>query len=316
RATSRLNELDYLLGVHDSYRMGGIRFKRVGSDAFLDDNSEFAAPPMASLRELEHAAMQIEKDDNIDSDEYYRWLKMLISPGSSLGGARPKACVTDEQGHLWIAKFPNLNDTHDVGAWEMVCYELALAAGVHMFPSEIKQFSSQHHTFLTKRFDRDGEKRLHFSSAMTQLQYYDGEQSQGASYLEIAEFISNSGAQTAADLAQLWRRIVFNIAVSNTDDHLRNHGFLLTKNGWKLSPAYDLNPIVGKHGLHLNITDADNALDYQLAFDVKDFFRLSQTQATQIYDEVLMAVKQWQTVAKRLGISRAEQAMKQSAFNV
>lgn len=316
RATSRLNELDYLLGVHDSYRMGGIRFKRVGADAFLDDNSEFAAPPMASLQELEHAAMQIEKDDNIDSDAYYRWLKMLISPGSSLGGARPKACVADEQGHLWIAKFPNLNDTHDVGAWEMVCYELALAAGVDMYPSEIRQFSSQHHTFLTKRFDRDGEKRLHFSSAMTQLQYYDGEQSQGASYLEIAEFISNCGAQTEADLAQLWRRIVFNIAVSNTDDHLRNHGFLLTKNGWKLSPAYDLNPIVGKHGLHLNITDADNALDYQLAFDVKNFFRLSQTQATQIYDEVLMAVKRWQAVAKRLGISRAEQAMKQSAFNV
>ncbi|MGZ9896920.1 type II toxin-antitoxin system HipA family toxin [Shewanella gaetbuli] len=321
RATSRLNELDYLLGVHDSYRMGGIRFKRAGSDAFLDspfldNNAEFAAPPMTSLRELEHAAMQIEKDDNIDTDEYYRWLKMLISPGSSLGGARPKACVTDEQGHLWIAKFPNLNDTHDVGAWEMVCYELALTAGIDMFPSEIRQFSSGHHTFLTKRFDRDGEKRLHFSSAMTQLQYYDGEQSQGASYLEIAEFISNSGTQTEADLAQLWRRIVFNIAVSNTDDHLRNHGFLLTKNGWKLSPAYDLNPIVGKHGLHLNITDADNALDYQLAFDVKDFFRLSQTQATQIYDEVLNAVKQWQTVAKRLGNSRAEIAMKQSAFNV
>ncbi len=316
RATSRLNELDYLLGVHDSYRMGGIRFKRAGSNAFLDDNSEFTAPPMTSLRELEHAAMQIEKDDNIDSDEYYRWLKMLISPGSSLGGARPKACVTDEQGHLWIAKFPNLNDTHDVRAWEMLCYELALAAGVDMFPSEIRQFSSGHHTFLTKRFDREGEKRLHFSSAMTQLQYYDGEQSQGASYLEIAEFISNCGAQTEADLAQLWRRIVFNIAVSNTDDHLRNHGFLLTKNGWKLSPAYDLNPIVGKHGLHLNITDADNALDYQLAFDVKDFFRLSQTQATQIYDEVLIAVKQWQTVAKQLGISRAEQAMKKSAFNV
>lgn len=203
----------------------------------------------------------------------------------------------------------------------MVCYELALAAGVDMYPSEIRQFSSQHHTFLTKLFDRDGDQRLHFLSAMTQLRHfvdekYDGEQSQGASYLEIAEFISNSGAQTEADLAQLWRRIVFNIAVSNTDDHLRNHGFLLTKNGWRLSPAYDLNPIVGKHGLHLNITDADNALDYQQAFDVKDFFRLSQTQATQIYDEVLMAVKQWQTVAKRLGISRAEQAMKESAFNV
>ncbi len=316
RATSRLNELDYLLGVHDSYRKGGIRFKRAGFDAFLDNNAEFAAPPMASLGELEYAAIQIEKDDNIDSDEYYRWLKMLISPGSSLGGARPKACATDEQGHLWIAKFPNLNDTHDVGAWEMVCYDLALAAGVDMFPSEIRQFSSQHHTFLTKRFDRHGDQRLHFSSAMTQLQYYDGEQSQGASYLEIAEFLSTQGAQTKTDLAQLWRRIVFNIAVSNTDDHLRNHGFLLTKKGWKLSPAYDLNPIVGKHGLHLNITDADNALDYQLAFDVKEFFRLSQTQATQIYDEVTIAVKQWQSVAKRLGISRAEQAMKESAFNV
>ena len=315
RASSRLNELDYLLGVHDSYRMGGIRFKRTGYSNFLDNNSEFAAPPMASLRELEHAAIQIEKDDNINSDEYYRWLKMLISPGSSLGGARPKACVTDEHNHLWIAKFPNLNDTHDVGAWEMVCHELALVAGVEMFPSEIRQLSSQHHTFLTKRFDRQGEQRLHFSSAMAQLQYYDGEQSQGASYLEIAEFLSTQGAQTEADLAQLWRRIVFNIAVSNTDDHLRNHGFLLVKNGWKLSPAYDLNPTAGKHGLHLNITDADNALDYQLAFDVKDFFRLSQDEATQIYDEVLSAVKRWRTIAKRLGISRAEQAMKEPAFN-
>lgn len=321
RSSSRLTELDYLLGVHDSYRMGGIRFKRSGladflDRDFLDNNAEFAAPPMASLRELEHAAIQIEKDDNIDSDEYYRWLKMLISPGSSLGGARPKACVTDESNHLWIAKFPNLNDTYDVGAWEMVCYELALAAGVDMFPSEIRKFSTQHHTFLTKRFDREGNKRLHFSSAMTQLQYYDGEHSHGASYLEIAEFLSNQGAQTKADLAQLWRRIVFNIAVSNTDDHLRNHGFLLTNKGWKLSPAYDLNPIVGKHGLHLNITDTDNALNYQLAFDVKDFFRLSQNEATQIYDEVLNAVKQWQQVAQRLGISRAEQAVKQVAFNV
>ncbi|RTR35906.1 type II toxin-antitoxin system HipA family toxin [Shewanella canadensis] len=316
RPSNRLTELDYLLGVHDSYRMGGIRFKKAGSPHFLDNNAEFAAPPMASLRELEHAAIQIEIDDNIDSEEYYRWLKMLISPGSSIGGARPKACVTDEQNHLWIAKFPNSNDTYDVGAWEMVCYELALAGSVEMFPSEIRKFSTQHHTFLTKRFDRIGDKRLHFSSAMTQLQYYDGEHSHGASYLEIAEFLSNQGAQTKVDLAQLWRRIVFNIAVSNTDDHLRNHGFLLTDKGWRLSPAYDLNPVVGKQGLHLNITDTDNALDYQLAFDVKDFFRLTQAEATQIYDEVLKAVKQWQQVAQRLGISRAEQTMKQEAFNV
>ncbi|APS31959.1 type II toxin-antitoxin system HipA family toxin [Pectobacterium brasiliense] len=316
RVTTKLTELDYLLGVHDSYRMGGIRFKMAESQDFLDNNTEFSAPPMASLCELEHAAMHIERDDNIDSDEYYRWLKMLISPGSSLGGARPKACVTDSDGHLWIAKFPNQNDTFDVGAWEMVCYQLALAAGVDMFPSEIRKFSSEYHTFLTKRFDRVGDKRIHFSSAMTQLQYYDGEQSDGASYLEIAEFLSNSGAQTKADLAQLWRRIVFNIAVSNTDDHLRNHGFLLTDKGWKLSPAYDLNPIVGKHGLHLNITDTANELDYALAFEVIDFFRLSREDATRIYDEVLGAVKSWQTVATQLGINRSEQLAKQEAFNV
>lgn len=316
RETARLTELDYLLGVHDSYRMGGIRFKTTASTDFLDNNNDFAAPPMTSLRELEYAAIQIEKDDNIDSDEYYRWLKMLISPGSSLGGARPKACVTDANNHLWIAKFPNQNDTFDVGVWEMVCYQLALAAGVDMFPSEIRQYSSEHHTFLTKRFDRVGDKRIHFSSAMTQLQYYDGEQSEGASYLEIAEFLSNHGAQTKADLAQLWRRIIFNIAVSNTDDHLRNHGFLLTSMGWKLSPAYDLNPIVGKQGLHLNITDTANALDYNLAFEVIDFFRLTHAEAICIYDEVLGAVKNWQHAATGLGVNRGEQIMKQEAFNV
>jgi serine/threonine-protein kinase HipA len=316
RSKARLNELDYLLGVHDSFRMGGIRFKTAESNDFLDNNMEFSAPPMTSLRELEHAAIQIEKDENIDSEEYYQWLKLLIAPGSSLGGARPKACVTDEQGHLWIAKFPNQNDTFDVGAWELVCYELAQLAGVEMFPSEIHRFSSEHHTFLTKRFDRQGTQRIHFSSAMTQLQYYDGEHSEGASYLEIAEFLTNHGSQTQNDLAQLWRRIIFNIAISNTDDHLRNHGFLLTNKGWKLSPAYDLNPIVGKQGLHLNITDTANALDYRLAFEVIDFFRLSQDQATQIYDEVLLAVKQWKSIANRLGIRRSEQLIKQEAFNV
>lgn len=316
RSSARLTELDYLLGVHDSFRMGGIRFKTAESDNFLDDNDEFAAPPMTSLRELEYAAIQIEKDENIDSEEYYQWLKLLISPGSSLGGARPKACVTDEHGHLWIAKFPNQKDTFDVGAWELVCYELARLAGVEMFPSEIRRFSSEHHTFLTKRFDRQGTERIHFSSAMTQLGYYDGEHSEGASYLEIAEFLTNNGSQTKNDLAQLWRRIIFNIAISNTDDHLRNHGFLLTDKGWKLSPAYDLNPIVGNRGLHLNITDIANALDYSLAFEVIDFFRLSQEEATQIYDEVLLAVKKWQSIANRLGISRSEQLIKQEAFNV
>jgi serine/threonine-protein kinase HipA len=316
RTTSTLSELDYLLGVHDSYRMGGLRFKDSQSGAFKDDNAEFAAPPITSLRELEHAAIMVEQDGDIDSEEYYRWIQMLIAPGSSLGGARPKACVTDTQGALWIAKFPNQNDTFDVGAWEMLCHQLALKAGVDMFPCQMQRFSSEHHTFLTKRFDRNSDQRIHFSSAMTQLQYYDREHSEGASYLEIAEFLSNNGSQTKADLAQLWRRIVFNIAVSNTDDHLRNHGFLLTQKGWKLSPAYDLNPVVGKQGLHLNINTHSNALDYKLAFEVIEFFRLSEDEATQIYDEVLNAVRNWQSVANNLGISRREQIGKQEAFNI
>lgn len=316
REHSKLTELDYLLGVHDSYRMGGIRFKRPNEDCFLDNNDEFSTPPMTSLGELETAAMRLEQDENCESDEYYRWLSMLISPGSSLGGARPKACVTDLNGHLWIAKFPNNNDSSDVGIWEMVCHCLALEAGVEMSACEIRRLNSQHHTFLTKRFDREGDSRLHFSSAMTQLQYYDGEQSEGASYLELAEFLSNWGSQTEIDLAQLWRRIVFNIAVSNTDDHLRNHGFILDGKGWKLSPAYDMNPTVGINGLHLNITNTNNALDYSLAFEVIDFFRLSREQATTIYDDVLGAVAHWTQVAAKLGVSRSEQLLKAQAFRV
>jgi serine/threonine-protein kinase HipA len=316
RSTDRLTELDYLLGVHDTHRMGAIRFKLAGGDHFLDNNTACAAPPMASLRELEHAAMHMETDENIDSEQYYRWLQMLIAPGSSLGGARPKACVVDPDGSLWIAKFPNRSDTFDVGSWEMVCHELALNAGVQMFPCVIRRLGSQHHTFLTKRFDRLGERRVHFCSAMTQLGYFDGEYAQQASYLEIADFLVNQGAQTSADLEQLWRRVLFNIAISNTDDHLRNHGFLLTPRGWVLSPAFDLNPIVGKQGLTLNITDNSNLLSYDLAFEVIDFFRLTRERAARIYDEVLGSVQNWQKVASRLGISRDEMLRKQSAFNL
>lgn len=316
RESSHLTELDYLLGVHDSYRMGGLRFKTTAAGNFLDDNQSYAAPPITSLRELEYAALQIEKDENIDSADYYRWLQMLISPGSSLGGARPKASVIDENKHLWIAKFPNASDEVDVGAWEFLCYQLAIKAGIEMFPCKIQRYSSPYHTFLTKRFDRKGEKRIHFSSAMTQLEYYDGEDAEGASYLELAEFLTNYGSNTQADLAQLWRRLVFNLAISNTDDHLRNHGFLLTNKGWQLSPAYDLNPLVSKRGLHLNITDNDNSLDYGLAFKVAEFFNLTKTQANKIYDEVLTVVSRWQELAQKLGIGRAEQLIKQAAFNL
>ena len=313
REHDRLNELDYLLGVHDQYRMGGLRFRSSVDGAWLDNNHQLSAPPITSLAEIEYAAMQIEKDPDIDSDEYQKWLYMLISPGSSLGGARPKACMADTDG-LWIAKFPNHTDTEDIGAWEYVCHLLALEAGIDMAPCRIQKLNSEYHTFLTRRFDRTGYKRHHFSSAMTQLKYYDGDE--GASYLELAEFLTNAGARTATDLQQLWRRLVFNIAVSNTDDHLRNHGFLLQDKGWVLSPAYDINPSPDKPGLHLNITDTDNSLDYALAFEVAEFFRLRPTQATGIYDDVLKAVSRWQAVARQVGFSANSIKLKTSAFRV
>jgi serine/threonine-protein kinase HipA len=308
-----LNEIDYLLGVHDIYRQGALRFKKNLDGAVLDNDERLTAPPISSLRELEHAAKQVEENYS-DDPEYLKWLYMLMSPGSSLGGARPKACVLDEEHHLWIAKFPSQHDDHDIAAWEYLTYQLAIDAGIQMAPCRIEKFNSHHHTFLTKRFDRTASGRLHFTSAMTQLGYYDGDYE--ASYLELAQFLTEHGANTKQDLAQLWRRIIFNIAVSNTDDHLRNHGFIYHKNGWILSPAYDINPVTPTNGLHLNITDSDNRLDYGLAMDVIEFFQLDRKMANEIKTEVLASVSNWKKVAAEIGISRSEQQLMAPAFNV
>lgn len=309
-----LNEIDYLLGVHDRYRLGALRFKRVLDGDFLDNDEKLAAPPISSLRELEHAASQVEDNGNTTDPEYLKWLYMLMSPGSSLGGARPKASVIDENKQLWIAKFPSRHDDYDIAAWEFVTYQLAVAAHIDMAECRIDKFNSHHHTFLTKRFDRTPQSRLHFTSAMTQLGYYDGEYD--ASYLELAQFLWDKGANTKTDLAQLWRRIVFNIAVSNTDDHLRNHGYIYQSGGWVLSPAYDINPVTPANGLHLNITDDDNSLDYDLAFEVIDFFQLDHSEAEEIKSQVLESVSKWQEVATKTGISRSEQQLMAPAFNV
>ena len=308
-----LNEIDYLLGVHDLYRQGALRFKRTLDGAFLDNDERLAAPPMSSLRELEHAAKQVEESDS-DDPEYLKWLYMLMSPGSSLGGARPKASVVDEEDHLWIAKFPGQHDDQDIAAWEYLAYQLAINAGIEMAPCRIEKLNSHHHTFLTKRFDRTATSRLHFTSAMTQLGYYDGDYE--SSYLELAQFLTEHGSNTKKDLAQLWRRIIFNIAISNTDDHLRNHGFIYHKGGWILSPAYDVNPVTPANGLHLNITDSDNSLNFDLAMEIIEFFQLNKTTANKIKDEVLEIVCQWEKVATDIGISRSEQQLMRTAFNV
>lgn len=316
REELKLFETDYLLGVYDGHRMGALRFKLEEDGPFLNNNRDMASPPWTSLRELEQISLRLEEDDVTEDPAYLNWLNMLIAPGVSLGGARPKASIVDGDGGLWIAKFPSRNDQGDIGGWEIVTYELALMAGITMAESRAQKFSSNYYTFLTKRFDRGNKgERIHFASAMTMLGYTDGQDhSDGASYLELVEFIQNNGANVNEDLEQLWRRIIFSICVTNTDDHLRNHGFILTDDGWILSPAYDINPVETGTGLKLNISDEDNSLDLNLALEVSEFFRLTENRAYEIMEEVLTAVGNWKAIANKYGISRVEQELKSLAF--
>ncbi|MDA3824304.1 MAG: HipA domain-containing protein [Bacteroidales bacterium] len=316
REEQKLFETDYLLGVYDGHRMGALRFKMDEDGPFLNDNIDRASPPWTSIGELERISLRLEEDDVIDDPEYLQWLSMLVAPGASLGGARPKASITDSDGSLWIAKFPSRNDQGDIGGWEIVSYEMSIQAGINMAESKAKKFSSDYYTFLTKRFDRtDVGERIHFASALTMLGYKDGQDYQdGASYLELVEFITSHGANVDEDLEELWRRIVFNICVSNTDDHLRNHGFILIESGWLLSPAYDINPVENATGLKLNISDTDNSLDIDLAMEVCEFFRLGEVRAREIIIEVKSAVRNWKTIASKYGISRSEQELKAIAF--
>lgn len=318
RPTRRLLESDYLLGVHDECRIGAIRFKLEQKGAFLDDNQHMASPPIASLRELEHASLAIESKEAENNPDYGKWLKMLIAPGGSLGGARPKASVIDERKQLWIAKFPSQYDDMDVGAWEMLAYQLGITAGIRIAEATLKRFNSNHHTFLSKRFDRTSSgKRIHFASAMTLLQYQDGDDAaSGVSYLHFAEFLMREGADPDRDLEQLWKRILFFICISNVDDHLRNHGFLLQPNGWTLSPAYDINPVAHSDGLKLNISESDNTQSLELIKLVAPYFRVSKKRADALITEMIKTLKGWRKRASKLGISQSEQTRMVSAFRL
>jgi serine/threonine-protein kinase HipA len=316
----RLVESDYLLGVHDGFRTGALRFKLQEQGPFLDDQDDVAAPPFVRLRELEAASRALE-DETLppDSPRIDAWLRMLVAPGGSLGGARPKACVVDDSGALWIAKFPSIKDKHDVGAWELVVQSLALACGMRVPEARTQKFNSGQNTFLVKRFDRNADGgRTHFASAMTLTGRQDGDDaSSGTSYLELARVLIDHGANTAADLAELWSRIVFNMLVSNTDDHLRNHGFLLEPGrGWRLSPAYDMNPVAGAGGLRLNVSETDNARDLDLALSVAPFFRVKWPDARAIVDRLRAVVSQWLVVATRLGITARERDSMADAFDL
>ncbi|QTE24252.1 type II toxin-antitoxin system HipA family toxin [Polaribacter cellanae] len=310
---STLYEIDYLLGVYDESRMGALRFKTDLEGPFLDNDAQTPTPPWSSLGDLQEAAKQLESD--AQDEAIRKWIAVLIAPGSSLGGARPKANVFDTQKNLWIAKFPSKTDTVDKALWEFLAYRLATTAGIDMAESKVERISGQYHTFLTKRFDREDNKRIHFASVMTMTgNTEDTIKDAVPSYLEIVEFIENYGVDVETNLHQLWRRIVFNIAISNTDDHLRNHGFILKDKGWILSPAYDINPSIEKDGLSLNIDMDNNALDFDLAKSVGEYFRLSEEEMQTILDEVLLAIKNWKAVAKEIGIKNAEIELMAGAF--
>lgn len=308
-----LYEIDYLLGVYDQSRMGAFRFKTDVNGPFLDNDAHSPTPPWASLGDLQEAVNQLENDNHNETNK--KWITVLIAPGSSLGGARPKANVLDNDKNLWIAKFPSKTDTIDKAAWEYLAYKLALNAGINMAQSKIEKVRGTYHTFLTRRFDRKNNKRIHFASAMTMTgNTEDSIKGSTPSYLEIVEFIENYGVHIEKNLHQLWRRIIFNIAISNTDDHLRNHGFILTDEGWILSPAYDINPTIEKDGLSLNIDMDDNALDFELAKSVGPYFRLRESQMGIIIQEVSQVVKDWKIIAKTIGIKNAEIELMSGAF--
>ena len=312
RKVRNLFETDYLLGVFDGSRMGALRFKIDPQGDFLDNDADMATPPWTSLRDLENASLNLEDCPEVQQS---KWLRMLVAPGSSLGGARPKANVLDKDGSLWIAKFPSRKDRRDVGAWEAVCCEMARRSGVNVSDFKIERFSDKYHTFLTKRFDRTAEgKRRQFTSAMTLLGYSDGENSEGASYLEIAEWIERNCMNVNENLTELFRRIVFNIAVSNCDDHLRNHGFIYSPKGWTLSPAYDLIPDPKGYGLKLNISETDNSLDYDLALSITPYLGINKDTAEGIIDKTRNVVSEWRKIATRYGIPNSEQDMTENAF--
>jgi len=305
-----LNEIDFLLGVSDFTRQGALRFHYKAEDAFLAPNGERKIPPLVELPKLLNASNRF-LEDNEDAED----LRLLLAPGSSLGGARPKASVIDKKGHICIAKFPRKDDTFQVVQWEAVALTLAQKAGLNIPEWSMKTIENTH-IMLLKRFDRQGEKRIPFLSAMSMLNATDNQQ---RSYLEIATALIEYGAEPNKDLKELWRRIVFSVLISNTDDHMRNHAFLYENQaGWRLSPVYDINPtsIEEKPRILSTCIDYDDSTaSLALALSVRDEFRLTKEQATHIIKEVAKAVAQWEHVAQSVGLNKNEINRMRSAFS-
>ena len=298
-----LRESDYLLGVFDLTRVGALRFKIEGSDVFVNSDGDKPAPPWTTLRTLEGSSRRFEEDDADESA-----LAVLLRPGTSLGGARPKASVTAPDGSLWIAKFPSKEDDFDTGAWEYLVHILAEESGICVPEAQAQKFSRAGTTFLCRRFDRDGSRRVPFASAMTMLGCEDRQEDGNGTYIDIAGFLMQHGAKPDADLPELWRRMAFSLLVSNTDDHLRNHGFIAENGRWRLSPAYDLNANLKRpQSLSLELDAGVPIEGIDVLVEAAEYFRLGKKDANAQLERIRSAVAKWRNVAARLGIPRREQ---------
>ena len=308
RPKRTLYSYDYLVGIDDYLRMGALRLKKDPDGEFLNSDSRLIIPPLTSIKELTIAAQEYEKSDEANELPEEKWIRQLAHPGTSLGGARPKANVVDENNHLWIAKFPSRKDVYDMALWEHLCHLLAKEAGINVAETNlIPAGNDGYHALLSKRFDRtDDGKRIHFASAMTMTGLTDGDNHEtGHGYLDIVDFIIKGCCDVDENLSELYRRVAFNICVGNSDDHFRNHGFLLTKKGWTLSPAYDLNPTDSMTQSLLIDNDSNESSLKRLLSACDDYYISSET-AERILSEVATAISRWEIIAKKLQISDTE----------
>ena len=338
RPVRKLSSFDYLIGIDDYSRMGGFRLKEKQDGEYINRwsseshqarlNGRVATeedevncekslriPPLTDIRALVAASMEIEKSEELNQLPEKKWLLQLVHPGTSLGGARPKAGVMNDEGRICVAKFPSRNDDYDVGLWEHLSHVLAKEAGVIAAETNVIETGGKYHALLSRRFDRTAEGcRKHFASALTLLGLTDGcDAKTGNGYLDIVDFILQNCCDVEQNLRQLYRRVAFNIAIGNSDDHFRNHGFLLTPRGWTLSPAYDMNPTLNEYQALL-INSTTNYADLQVLLDSSEEYMIGKDEAVYIIEEVRAGVKHWKSIATRLGIAKREMDVFEQVF--
>lgn len=317
RAVRNLSSFDYLMGIDDFSRMGGFRLKRELDGDFINVSPSLKIPPLTELRQLVLASQEVEKSEENDVLPEKKWIAQLIQPGTSLGGARPKAGVLDDSGNLCIAKFPSRKDDYDTGLWEHFSHLLARKAGINAAQTKVLGGLGKYHTLLSKRFDRTDEgKRIHFASSMSLIGLRDGDNAQGGyGYLNIVDFILQSCCDVEKNLQELYRRVAFNICIGNSDDHFRNHGFLLTPRGWTLSPAYDMNPTLNEYQ-SLLINESSNKADIRTLLESCESYMIKKEVAENIIHQVQAAVAGWENLAVLLQIPAREVTMFKDRFKL